>query len=231
LNHQNEKSNIEYIIEWLISDINSSFDLIMRDALSTNDDSRLRHEVATALWARALIKLSTFIDYIKSLAKAKQTKDRIRVIKLFNLETHILIPHCEINEVQVLRLLKKLRDEVSHGTQANSVVPLRNIVIDKKVAYVQCRNISIGEDCNMCGVFKCDRSIASNDKIYCRIKLSDVIDAISIGMKSWSVSYKKELMKVVNERRKLASLPFEDKSNDSIPWWYEPSDELWAYRF
>ena len=230
MNSTNGKSNLAYIINWLIADTHNAFSLIVRDATSTNTDILLRSEVATALWARALFKLSTFTDYITNLAKSNGRKDRDRVIALFNLETSLVIPHCDIKKIPVIALLREIRHELSHGAQGNNVVPLIRMIVDNGVAYVQCCRLTSNELCNICGVFKCDRStIAANDDICCKVSISDVMNAVGDGLKTWSANYTIELEKAVDTRRKLLALPTEKKPNNSIPWWYEPCDELWAF--
>lgn len=230
MNNTNEKSNLAYIIEWLLSDTYEAFDLIVRDATSTNTDILLRSEVATALWARALFKLSTFTDYITNLADLRG-KDRGRVVTLFNLEASTVIPHCGLKEIPVNDLLRNIRHELSHGAEGNSVAPLRRMIVDNGVAYVQCRKLSGNESCNICGVFTCDRStITAGGDVCCKVSISNVMDAVTNGLKTWSEMHRIELEKAVEERRKLLIPSCDKKSNNTIPWWFEQCDELWAFR-
>ena len=227
-----EKSNLSYMLNWLISDIYNALNLIIRDANSQNDDLLLRYEVLTALWATALIKLSKFTDYVKSISDINITKDRKRAIKYFNLEYNTAIPDCSIKEIPVIKLLRKTRNELSHGASGALNIPsLKYIIVINGIAYVQCSTIDIDENCNKCnGVFKCNRdNINSRMVINCKISISDVITSLSNGINIWAEKYKMELEKAVFDRRNSHMSLIEKKPNSYIPWWYEPCDELFTY--
>ena len=227
-----EKSNLSYMLNWLISDIYKALDLIIRDANSQNKDILLRYEVLTALWAAALIKLSKFTDYIEAIADVKITKDRKRAIKYFNLENSTVIPDCSIKEIPVIKLLRKARNELTHGASgALNIQPLKYIVVIDEIAYVQCLTLDYNENCNKCGnILICNRD-SKNHKIAinCKISISDVVSSLSTGINIWAKKYKTELEKAVLDRRNSHINHIEKKPNNYIPWWYEPQDELFAY--
>ena len=226
-----EKSNLAYIIEWLLDDALRAFNLIVRDTTSANDDIFLRDEVATALWARALFKLSTFTDYISTLAQQqnkKNKRDRERAIALFNLETDTIIPHCDLMNMPAISLLRKVRHELSHGAQDNGVAPFRRVIVKNGIAYVQCRRLEDNDSCD-CKIFPCDRNTITVGAVCCKFAVTDARDAVIKEFEVWVKKYNIKLNSAVDRRRKQSAPPQNEKPNDTIPWWFEPCDQLWAF--
>jgi hypothetical protein len=225
-----EKSHLTYILNWLLGDIFKTLNLIVRVAKSMNDDLQLRREVATSLWSVALYKLSKFTDYIVCLSNIKQTKDRKRCIKRFNLENNTVIPDCSIKKIHTINFLRKVRDEIIHGASGDlHIPPLKYVGIIDDIAYVHCRILKSNEDCNLCDGLKCIRDNEELDIIRCKVSINDIISSLTATLNIWAEQYKIELEKVVTERRNSHIRPTDKKPNDYIPWWFEPNDELFAY--
>jgi len=228
MSSNNFKSNLAYIIEWLINDALNAFDLIIQDATSINDDILLRSKIASALWASALLKLSKFRDYIVALGNPKANKrDRNRAEALFNLESDTIIKDCGIDDVPVIKALRAIRHELSHG--ASGGLELQNftrLVIINGIPFVHCYILDANTPCN-CEIFVCDKS-TEGSIVRCKVSVYDVRDAVINGIKTWYPAYKNEVESVVIKRWESLP-PCSSKPSTTKPWWYEQCEELFAY--
>jgi hypothetical protein len=222
------QSQLAEILNWVASDTIRAFDLILCCSSCATPDVPY-YEVTDALWERALYKLAKFTDYVGATENTGR-RDRKRAVWLFNLESDTVIPHCHLADKPVIKFLRGLRHEFSHGAQSNGVPSLRRISIMDGKPELNCLSLVNDEQCKYnCPLRQTCHCVGPHDRRVCFVAVADVRTAIIEEMKSWASEYDSELSIAVNNRHGQQRSCNEAKPNPIIPWWYEKADDLFAF--